>query len=254
MSSVCRVHSLVSVRQRIAVRTLNAFLATVLLRWQGYWLPKIFLRETQSAVPSLGSGPVSPSDLQPTPETEPEPKLRARDPRPLVEVDIGGAVEASAEASDERAIVRALEEFDAWLAAIHLQAYAPGIKATGMDIIQDAPEALEDESCLEGFQLRLFERARFLRAAATIMSEEGNSARQLELAAQVGTFLTSEGSDIFGWLETKGLQHLVGTLVEDGGMHMCDLRRVTDEQLQRAGSQRCWQSGSPALVKVLHLG
>ena len=67
----------------------------------------------------------------------------------------------AAKASDDGAIDRtqsekAESEFDAWLAALHLQGYASMIKKTGMDIIDDAAEVLEDLSVLETCQLRLF--------------------------------------------------------------------------------------------------
>ena len=156
----------------------------------------------------------------------------------------------AAKASDDGAIDRtqsekAESEFDAWLAALHLQGYASMIKKTGMDIIDDAAEVLEDLSVLETCQLRLFEQARFLRAAATIVDAGGDSTRQLEQAAGVGTLkgasnqigldLSASSGDIVSWLGTHSLQHLAAQLVADAGLHICDLPHVTDEQLQRAG-------------------
>ena len=174
----------------------------------------------------------------------PAPSAEPSDARPDAGV-------SAAEADDDGAISRtqsskAASEFDAWLAAIHLQRYASMIKDKGMDVIDDVAEVLEDASALDTFQLRLFEQARFLRAAATIAGAEGNSTRQLEHAAGIGTLkrtasgqigLDRSGSagDIVSWLGMHSLQHLADPLVADAGLHICDLPHVTDEQLQRAG-------------------
>lgn len=142
---------------------------------------------------------------------------------------------------------QAADEFDRWLAAIHLEAYAPLLHQMGMDDVDDVGEVLEDASALEKIQLKIFEQARFLRAASTVEAAGAKGANHLDLAAEVGTFTrtpsggvgldrsASVGGDIIGWLGRHSLQHLIDPLVTDAGLHTCDLAHVTDEELTRAG-------------------
>jgi outer membrane biosynthesis protein TonB len=144
---------------------------------------------------------------------------------------------------------QAQSAFDRWLAAIHLEAYAPMFDEKGMDDILDVTEVLEADSSemLESFQLKIFEKARFLRAAATITAADGDDTDQLDRAASVGAVRrtlsggiglgrsASAGGDMVSWLGRQRLSHLAGPLVAEGGMHICDLEHVTAEQLQSAG-------------------
>ena len=85
----------------------------------------------------------------------------------------------------------------------------------GMDDVTDLTEVLEDDSALEQFQLKLFETARFMRAAATIDAgprDENDERDQVERAASVGAVQRSSsggiglgrsasvGGDVVSWL------------------------------------------------------
>lgn len=181
-----------------------------------------------------------------TPPPAPEPA-----PAPVESAPATAPTPAAAGDEEDDGLLRptmskqAQTAFDRWLSAIHLDEYASAMHSQGMDDLTDLTEVLEDDRALEQFKLKLFEQARLLRAAATI--DAGDERDDVERAASVGAVQrsasggiglgrsASAGGDAVSWLQRQKLGHLVEMLAGNGGLHLCDLNHVTDEQLQAAG-------------------